>query len=207
MTGRHFLRCEILLAPFFSLLLSGCFANTTPLINTANASTPFKDGAILTEYGNCDIDLPITVSCKGFIAQGTSVLSRKDSTYQLQADPTDDGAQVYLAQHPDGNMTMLFKDVGEGDYVIQLDMGQKEIDADRYIYELFKFDGKVGYLYFMNCDPAADDRYVRSGELTAISTALMMTTCKTDSIQHLAKIFKARLATGLKPDKKFEIAS
>jgi hypothetical protein len=216
MTGRDFLRCEMVLAPLFSFLLTGCFASTTPLINTANASTPFKDGTIVTEYGNCDTSQEITLSCKGFIAQGTSVLSLKDGAYQLQIDPTDDAAQVLQAQNPGGDMTMLLKDIGEGDYVIQLDMGEKAVDADRYVYELFKLEGKVGYLYLMNCDPAADERYVRSGELTAITTAslipeitpaLMNSTCKIDSIQHLATIFKARLAHGLKPDKKFEIAN
>jgi hypothetical protein len=200
----HWLRISV---PLLSLMLAGCFAGGDPLITASTASTPFKDGALITEYGSCEGPAGAIMGCKGYVAKGTSALALAYGVYTLHPDPSDDNAQALAQQYPSGEMTMMFRDIGDGDYVVQIDMGgeKKEMSADRYVFELITFDGKVGYVYQLNCEQVGDAAYVRSGLLKEIDTT-MLPTCRPSNLANLTVILKQRLAAGIKPDSKFVVA-
>ena len=183
-------------------MLSGCFASQKPLIAAASADRPFRDGATFTEYVNCAT--AVLLGCTGYSAKGSGSLSIKNGAYVPKPDPGDDTAAKMAAQSGGGDAPVLLKAMGDDLFLLQVSMdGEASASMpDKYIYQLVQIKGSTAYVYLMTCEENGDKRFVKSGQLTAITDAMMMATCEADDAQNLVKVFRDRLANGAVPNEK-----
>lgn len=186
----------------FALMLSGCFASQKPLIAAGSADRPFADGATFTEYVNCAT--AVLLGCTGYSAKGTGSLSIKNGAYVGNPDPGDDTAAKLAVQPGAGaDSPVLLKAMGGDLFLLQVSMGGPDASLpDKYIYQLVQIKGATAYIYLMTCEENGDKRFVKSGQLTAITNAMMMATCETDDTQNLMKVFRDRLENGAVPNEK-----
>lgn len=190
----------------FACMLSGCFASQKPLIATSSADRPFSDGATFTEYVNCAT--AVLLGCTGYSAKGTGSLSIKNGAYVANPDPGDDMAAKMAAQQGGGDSPILLKAMGDDLFLLQVSMGGADTGpSDKYIYQLVQIKGSTAYVYLMTCEENGDKRFVKSGQLTAITDAMMMTTCEADDAQNLMKVFRDRLENGAVPNEKLVFRS
>ena len=188
------------------LMLSGCFASQRALIATGSADRPFRDGATFTEYVNCAT--AVLLGCSGYSAKGSGSVSIKNGAYVGNPDPGDDTAAKMAAMGGGGDAPVLLKAMGDDLFLLQLSMGQASAGMpDSYIYELLQIKGSTAYIYLMTCEENGDKRFVKSGQLTAITNAMMMATCEADDAQNLVKVFRDRLENGAVPNEKLVFRS
>jgi len=179
------------------LLLTACFSSEEPLIMPADASWPFKDGQIVTAYGNCAVVKEDTKECggrrEGYVRddkQGRFEVT--DSGYLLKDVPPK-------ADASSDDEYILFKDVGEGEHVMQLSMGKKK---KFLLYQLIKLSGDTAYLYHFMCEKG-DEAFVAEGLLTSVSEDAKV--CEADDTAKLATIFRRKIASGAQPTMKLEL--
>ncbi len=181
------------------LLLSGCFVSSAPLITASTASRPFQDGAAYSEAVNCASPNAMLLECKGYQVQGKGSIAVRDGAYVVQPDPAN--VPTLPAGTGAREPTFLLADIGGGDFLVQLDMGDHGAGPG-YMYQLIRIEGRNAFIYSMSCEQVGDAAYVKAGLLKAITNELMVPTCEAGTLAGLTKVFKLRLEAGIEPEKR-----
>ncbi len=191
------MRRLMLLAPL--LLLTACFASKAPLVSAANASWPIKDGAIVTAHSNCAVASETEEKCQGrregYVEEGKTRFTVTAAGYlatEIPPKPKSDGHKDEIA---------LFKDIGGGDYLMQVPLELDERRPFKAMYVLMRFDGNIAYLHAPMCEKEGKD-LVREGLLKESG---FFGVCEVGDLEKLATIFRRKVAAGSLPVSKWVI--
>jgi len=186
--------------------LAGCFASDEPLITASASDHPLPAGARFSEAMNCaSVDLGCD-SQSGYRTIATGSVALEDGQYVLNYDPGSNVA--FLLPKGANKISVLFKNIGQDLYIAQLDGGAEEAGDDaprRYLYELARMQGGDLYIYEYTCEANGDLKYVKSGQLKAITTSLGVAVCHASNLDGLAAVFRGRLTNGAPPSERLQL--
>ncbi|HVI04675.1 MAG TPA: hypothetical protein VM711_01095 [Sphingomicrobium sp.] len=194
----------------FGVGLAGCFTSYDPLI-AANASDhPLAVGARFTDALNC---ASVSFGCdsrNGYRPISSGSIEMERGQYVLHFDPGSNLALSLPAAQGANKPGLLFKSIGRGLYVTQLDGGPQDATGGdgappRYLYALVRMQGDYLYIYKYMCEENGDVKYVKSGLLKSITSSFGMAICQPSDLRGLAEVFRDRLANGLAPSERLEL--
>lgn len=92
-----------------------------------------------------------------------------------------------------------FKSIGDGYYIVQ---GRETEKPDKpYRYGLFKIGADTVLVFDVECEADVDSQFVLSGDIDDIDTMMV---CKVSRLDGLTRVFRARIAAGLHPIRRYE---
>jgi hypothetical protein len=181
------------------------------LIAAEDADRPLPPTAHFTESLNCAAPAA-ELACDsrdGYRTLASGVISLSDGSYVLTYDKGSNPAFALPAAQGAPPPTLMFKAIGDGLYIAQLDTGVADAETaaimPRYIYSLVRIAGPVVSLYKYLCEENGDVAYVRSGQLAAVTSPMGIALCQPASLDGLATVFRARLANGQPPSEQLEL--
>ena len=132
-------------------------------------------------------------------AASLSYVGFRDEEGSWKEDETgvlDRAGDFYLMRTGDeaNPPVLLFKSIRPNVYVAQ------QPDSGHYIYGLMQVAGNIVYEYGFSCDSTKDAAFIRSGAISQKDGD-----CYVKSLSDLAAIFQARVNSGDKPNRKYEI--
>lgn len=213
---RHTRACHVgrvanfALISMLSLGLAGCFTSDHPLIAANTSDQPLPAGAKFTEALNC---ASVNLACDnetGYRPAAAGSIQIEGGQYVLHFDPGSNPALSLPAAQGANKLSVLFKSIGQDLYIAQLDGGPQPsadgaYEPPRYLYSLIRKQGDYVYIYKYMCEENGDLKYVKAGQLKAITVSLGVAICQPSSLNGLAAVMRDRLANGAPPSERLEL--